>query len=291
MDHGVVTRNVEEVDLPEFDRAFYEVKDVSGRANDPLEGAVNMVSCFGDNAAARDDPDLIPVNPEGQKATRERTYFDWSYICPSHDAYREGLLELIEDCGEANADVRLDDVGFPRPEYCYCDRCNRAFESWVETRRERGEGPHPEETDQADRYAWRAEVITEFVEAAVERIPGQVYLTLYPDPYGTHLYERAGLELEALERLVDEFVIPLYDTHYGTTYWLEVIASGFEDRLNSPFSVELYAVDVDIENLLHAREVAAEYARSVLFGYDASNAVAALRRMDAETREGESWGA
>ena len=32
--YGVVTRNEEEVDWPEFDRGFYEVKDVTGRAAD-----------------------------------------------------------------------------------------------------------------------------------------------------------------------------------------------------------------------------------------------------------------
>jgi hypothetical protein len=188
-----------------------------------------------------------------------------------------------------NPDVRLDDVGFPRPEYCYCDRCNERFEAWVEDRHDRGEGPSPEETTVEDRYEWRAEVITDFVAAAADRIPGQTYLTLYPDPYEGHLYERAGLDLAALESHVDEFVVPLYDTHYGTTYWLETIASGFEDRLDTPVSVELYAVEVDVDALIHAVEVAAEYGESVLFGYDASNARAALRRMDADARDGVEW--
>ena len=287
--YGVVTRNAEEVEYPEFDRAFYEVKDVSGRSSEPLADAVSMVSCFADNAAAAENDDLVPVTPEGQPATRDRTYFDWAYVCPTHDEYRRGLLEIIEECAETNPDVRLDDVGFPRPEYCYCDRCNARFAAWAEERHERGEGPPPTETDVDDRYAWRASVITSFVEAAVERIPGRTYFTLYPDPYGDHLYERAGLDLAALESLVDEFVVPLYDTAYGTTYWLETIASGFADRLSTPVSVELYAVDVEIDDLLHATEVAEAYAESVLFGYDAANARATLRRRDAESREGVEW--
>jgi hypothetical protein len=287
--YGVVTRNAEDIDSPEFDRAFYEVKDVSGRSNEPLADAVNMVSCFGDNAAASENADLVPVNPEGQEATRDRTYFDWAYVCPTHGEYKRGLLEIIEDCAAVNEDLRLDDVGFPRPEYCYCDRCNARFEEWVEARHERGDGPPPAETGPADRYEWRASVITEFVEAATDRIPGRTYFTLYPDPYGDHLYERAGLDLDALEPLVDEFVVPLYDMAYTTTYWVEVIASGFADRLSTPLSVELYAVDVDVDNLRHATEVAAEYGESVLFGYDSANATAALRRMDAESRQGVEW--
>ncbi|WP_313694810.1 hypothetical protein [Halorarum halobium] len=276
-DYGVVTRNAEEVAWPEFDRGFYEVKDVTGRSAEPLEDAVNMVSCFGDNAAAESTPDLVPVNDAGEPATRDRTYFDWAYVCPTHDDYRRGLLEIIEDCAEVNGDVRLDDVGFPRQGYCRCDRCRRLFE----------ESEHEEWAD------WRAEVITAFVAEATERIPGRAYLTLYPDPYPGHLYERAGLDLDALADHVDEFVVPLYDTHYGTTYWLETIAKGFVSRLadlDVEFSVELYAVDVDIDDLVHATEVAEAYAREVFFGYDAGQASAMIRRKRADSREGESFG-
>ena len=253
--YGVVTRNDEETRWPEFDRAFYEVKDVTGRSAEPVESAVSMVSCFGDNAAAEENPDLVPVTPEGQPATRERTHFDWAYVCPTHEEYRAGLLEIIEDCAAVTPDVRLDDVGFPRPEYCYCERCNERYADWVERRHTAGEGPPPADTGPEDRREWRASVITEFLEAA--------------------------------EALVDEFVVPLYDTHYGTTYWLETIASGFRDRLETPVSVELYAVNVDIDDLIHAAEVAGEYGESVLFGYEASNARAALRRMGAD--EGVEW--
>ncbi|WP_138797651.1 hypothetical protein [Halostella sp. PRR32] len=272
--YGVVTRNEEELAWSEFDRGFYEVKDVTGRAAEPVAEGVNMISCFGDTAAGEADSDLVPVSEDGDLATRERTYFDWGYVCPSREKYREGLLEMVEDCAAVNPDVRLDDVGFPRPEYCYCEVCNERFA----------------ESDHDDRFAWRAEVITDFVAEAADRIPGTTYFTLYPDPYPGHLYERAGLDLDALAEHVDEFVVPLYDMAYETTYWLETIASGFEDALDRPFSVELYAVDVDIDNLVHAAKVADEYGESVLFGYDASNAQATLRRMRADAKDGVSYG-
>ncbi|WP_137287489.1 hypothetical protein [Halorussus salinisoli] len=269
---GVVTRNEEELDWPEFDAGFYEVKDVTGRSAEPVAEGVNMVSCFGDNAAVEANPDLAPVSDAGERATRERPYFDWAYVCPTREDYREGVLEIVSDCAEVNPDVRLDDVGFPRAEYCYCDRCTERFET----------------SDFEDRSEWRAEVVTEFVAEAADRIPGKTYFTLYPDPYPGHLYERAGLDLDALSEYVDEFVVPLYDMAYTTTYWLETIASGFEELLDVPFSVELYAVDVDVDNLIHAAEVAEAYAENVLFGYDAGNARAALRRMKAESRDGVS---
>jgi hypothetical protein len=285
--YGVVTRNEEETRWPEFDRAFYEVKDVTGRSADPIADAVSMVSCFGDTAAAEEHPELAPETPDGEKATRERTHFDWAYVCPTHEDYRAGLLEIVEDCAEVSPHVRLDDVGFPRPEYCYCDRCDARFEAWVEARHDTGEGPPPDETGVQDRYAWRADVISGFVADAADRIPGRTYMTLYPDPYEGHLYERAGIHPDTIEPYVDEFVVPLYDTHYGTTYWLETIASGFRDRLDTPLSVELYAVQVEVDDLIHAAEVAAEYGDAVLFGYDASNARAALRRLNAD--DGVEW--
>jgi len=272
--YGVVTRNEPELSWSEFDRGFYEVKDVTGRAAQPVATAVNMVSCFGDNQAAEDDPDLVPVSEDGALATRERPYFDWAYVCPSHDRYREGLLEIIGDAAAENGDVRLDDVGFPREEYCHCDRCETAFE----------------ESDIDDWRTWRARTITEFVAAARERVPGRLYLTLYPDPYPGHVYDRAGLDIAALEQYVDEFVVPLYDMAYSTTYWLEILAKGFVDALETPFSIELYAVEVDIDNLLQAAEVASEYATATLFGYDASNARATIRRLEADAREGRSFG-
>ncbi|RQG93861.1 hypothetical protein [Natrarchaeobius chitinivorans] len=272
--YGVVTRNEDELRWPEFDTGFYEVKDVTGRSAEPVADAVNMVSCFGDNAASDADPSLVPVDEMGRPATRDRTYFDWDYVCPTRRDYREGLLDVIDDCVSANGDVRLDDVGFPRAEYCRCGFCEQGFE----------------ESEYEDRFAWRASVITEFVADATARIPGQVYLTLYPDPYPGHLYERAGIDLDALSEHVDEFVVPLYDTAYETTYWLETIASGFESALDTPFSIELYAVDVDIDNLIHALEVADAYGDDVFFGYDASTARAALRRKRADERDGVSHG-
>ncbi|WP_425494294.1 hypothetical protein [Natronoglomus mannanivorans] len=272
--YGVVTRNAEELAWKEFDYGFYEVKDVTGRSSEPVADAVNMVSCFGDNAAADAEPSLVPVSESGERATREQPYFDWAYICPSRREYRDGLLEIIDDCVAENGDVRLDDIGFPRPEYCYCDVCRERFA----------------DSEYDDRLAWRASVITEFLEEATARIPGKTYMTLYPDPYPGHLTERAGIDLAAIEPLVDEFVVPLYDMAYATTYWLEVIASGFESALETPFSIELYAVDIDVDDLIHATEVASAYGENVFFGYDASNARAALRRMKADSREGVSHG-
>lgn len=264
--YGVVTRNRDELSWPEFDHGFFEAKDVTGRWSDPTPDGINMVSCFGDNAAAESDPSLVPVTQDGEPATRDQPYFDWSYICPTREQYVDQLFELIDECGTANESVRLDDVGFPRPEYCYCSECQASFEA----------------SEYANREAWRASVISDFVERATERIPGQTYLTLYPDPYPGHLYSRAGIELTAISPLVDEFVVPIYDMAYSTTYWLEALASGFTDRLTTPFSIELYAVNIEVGALVHAAEVASQYATGVYFAYDAGTAREVIRRLRAE---------
>jgi len=273
--YGVVTRNEEELTWPEFESAFFEMKDVTGRATTPVAEGVNMISCFGDNAAVEGDPSLAPVSDEGERATRDRPYFDWDYICPTNDTYREGILEMVEDAVAENEDVRLDDVGFPRAEYCHCERCNRRFA----------------ESEFADRQAWREQVITDFVAQARERVPGTLFLTLYPDPYPGHLETRSGIDPDALAAHVDEFVVPIYDMAYETTYWIESIARGFQDRLDAPFAVELYAIDIELDNLVHAADVADEYAERVLLGYQAGNARALIRRIWADERNGVSHGA
>jgi hypothetical protein len=275
--YGVVTRNAEELEWSTFDVGFYEVKDVTGRAAAPLSTGVNMVSTFGDNAAVGDDPALAAVDAEGRPATRERPYFDWSYVCPTHDRYREGVLEIVDDCAAEAPALRLDDVGFPRDGYCRCERCDRRFA----------------ESGFDDREDWRASVVTDFVTAVRERVPGDLYLTCYPDPYPGHLRTRSGVDVEALAPHVEEFVVPIYDTAYGTTYWLETIAKGFESRLDgldTRLGIELYAVDVDVDALVDATTVAAAYADAVYFGYDAANAAAAIRRLRAEGREGVTHG-
>jgi len=272
--YGIVTRNEEETTWSEFDRTFFEMKDVTGRATKPVADAVNMISAFGDNAAVEGDPSLAAVSANGAPATRERPYFDWDYVCPSQETYRSGILEMVEDAAAVNEAVRLDDVGFPREEYCYCERCTDRFA----------------ESDHEDRRAWRRELITEFVAEVRERVPGRFYMTVYPDPYPGHLDARSGLDLEALSAYVDEFVVPIYDMAYETTYWLEVIAKGFADRLETPFSIELYAINIDVDNLIRAMDVADEYADSVIFGYEAGNARAAIRRKRADDRDGVSHG-
>ncbi|SDY09117.1 hypothetical protein [Halopenitus persicus] len=280
--YGVVTRNADDVTIGEFDRGFYEVKDVTGRAAEPVANAVNMVSCFGDTAAADGDSGLVPVDDRGVPASRDRPEFEWTHICPTHPEYRRGILEMIEDCAAVAPDVRLDDVGFPREGYCRCDRCERLFA----------------ESDHDERADWRAATITDFVAAAADRIPGRTHLSVHPDPYPGHLRARSGIDLDAMADHVDEFVVPIYDTEYATTYWLETIARGFRSRLGgdydvhgappeTPFSVELYAADVDVDALIEATEAVEPYAKDVLFGYEAANAAAALRRRDADARGGE----
>ncbi len=266
---GVVTRNEPELSWSGFDRAFYEYKSASGNASEPTAEGINTLSCFADDATVRERPELAARTRDGDPATGDRSDLERSYVCPTHESYRDGLLEMIEDAGQTSGDVRLDDVGFPRSTYCHCERCTRQFAD-----------------SEYDKWAtWRANTITEFLSAARDRVPGDLIVGLYPDPYPGHLYERTGIDIEAIEPLVDEVVVPLYDTSYDTTYWLESIASGFADRFDTHTSIELYA-DVDIDALLAATAAVEPYAESVLYGYDASTARAAIRRRQADDRDG-----
>jgi len=275
--YGLVTRNAAELEWPAFDAGFYEVKRVSGEHVDPVETGANVVSCFADTATAGTESDLVAVDEDGRPATRDHPDLDCGYVCPSATGYREGLLDVIEACTLASDDVRLDEVGFPGPGFCRCERCESAV---------RGD-------ERDDRAAWRASVVTSFVESARERVPGDLALSVHPDPFPGHLRSRAGVDLDALADHVDEFVVPLYDTAYETTYWLESLASGFASRLDAldvRLGVELYAVDPDLDALGRAVETVEPHADAVYFGYHAGNARALLRRWDAEAGEGVEWG-
>ena len=272
--YGVVTRNVDELNWSEFDRGFYEIKDVTGRRAEPVETGTNMMSCFGDTARGELDSEMVPRTADGDRATREQPYFDWGYICPTRTAYREELLDIVDDAVAHNPDLRIDDIGFPRAEYCYCEACQAAFE----------------QSSISDWGDWRSSVITSFVREVSDRVPGRLSATVYPNPFPGHLKQRAGVDLAAIEPHLDELVIPLYDLHYGTTYWLEILASGFEQRISISLSIELYAVNVDLDRLAKATEVAAEYADDVFFGYDAGTGRGVIRRLHAEASEGDTYG-
>lgn len=268
--HGVVTRNAEEVEWSAFDRTFYEVKDVTGKAAEPISGAVNLLSCFADNAALTADDSLVAVDEAGRPASEDRSSFDWTHVCPTNADYREGLLEIVADCVERAGDVRLDNVEYPGSEFCHCERCRRRFA----------------DSEYDDRAVWRASILTDFVADVASKVPGRLFLSLHPDPYPGHLFDRSGLDLAAIEPHVDEFVVSLYDPSYATTYWLETIAAGFADELDTPFGVELYAVDQDVDALIEAAEAVEPHADHVYFGYDANTAAAAIRRRSAEERPG-----
>ncbi|ADU52120.1 hypothetical protein Tmar_2039 [Thermaerobacter marianensis DSM 12885] len=265
--------------LPFPVHVFYEIKSVLGRVDPPVPGAHNMISCFGDNQAVEREPGLAAVGPGGMRAVRGTPYFDWDWVCPSDAAYRQRLLDLVEQAAAAPvAGLRLDTVSFPREGFCQCPRCRAA-----------------QAASGLDPATWRAAAIAGFVREAVARMgrqPGAgtepaprppLSLTLYPDPYGDHQFRRFGLDLAQLAPLVDFFVVPIYDLHYSTTYWVETLAWGFRDLLGAvPFVVELYALNVDRKALLKAARVADAYADGILLAYErAPEAVRILEELGA----------
>ncbi|MFB6138631.1 MAG: hypothetical protein ABEJ42_09915 [Halobacteriaceae archaeon] len=275
--YGVVTRNAPELEWEGFDRAVYEVKAPTGRTAEPEAAGASAVSCFGDTATVEVRPELAQRDAAGRPATRERADFGWSSVCPTEPDYRAGVLETVADAAAASGDVRLDDVGFAGPAYCRCDRCDRLAA----------------ESDHDDRTAWRAATVSAFVADAAERVPGRLSLSVHPDPYPGHLRRHGGVDLAAVADDVDEVVVPLYDAHYDTTYWLDTLAAGFADRtddLGLELGVELYAADVDLDRLEAAAATVEPHADVTYFGYGADAGRAVLRRRAAAAGEGVEHG-
>ena len=237
-----------------FNMSFYRVKRVSGRVFKPVAYMYNTISCFGDNKTSRERPEWVAVSKYG-KAVRanKRHRFLWDWICPTTKEYSTFLLDLIDETSKADiAGVHLDCIGFPRQEYCICQRCVKSCKEskleWVE---------------------WRSKIINEFVEHASRLIRGSLSVTLPPDP--CFAKERFGLDFRSLAKHVDFFVVPLYDVAYLTTYWVETLAYDFYRQLEKPLYIELYAGHPrpKIKNLLEAIVAISKYADGVILAtYD-----------------------
>lgn len=245
---GIVSRYPEH--LSHFTPAYYEVKDVSGVWHDPLPQTIPMVSVFGDNRVVAAHPEWAQVGPGAIPGTRKSPYFDWDTLCPSQDGVWDQALQwvrqaVVQSQGTA---LRLDDVTFAREGFCQCDTCCG----------KRGS---------KDFASYRLDRLTEFVQA-VRPLVQDLHFTIYPDPFPGHLEKRFGLSLARLQPLVDTFVVPIYDIHYGTTYWLEILAQAFREQIDGQFLIELYGLGVDEKALRHAAEVAWAYGDGIAIAYD-----------------------
>jgi hypothetical protein len=260
---GLVTRDRAHVGLARL--VFWETKDVGGAERAPLAGAVACVSLFADNRVARQRPEWVQVGTDGVRAERGAApYFDWAHLCPSRPEVAALALAWVERAAAGGGDVRVSDAGFARDGHCRCDRCLAAAAS-----------------RRLDLGAYRLARTAELLAAVRERVPGRLFLTLYPDPYPGHLERRFGLHPTAAAAGADAYVVPLYDLAYATTHWLETLCLGFADRLaGRPWYAELYGLGVGEEHLARALRVAARYATGVVVAYDRDAArIARLRAL------------
>ncbi|WP_293032097.1 hypothetical protein [Natronococcus sp.] len=232
------------------DRSYYFTEYVDGRQQEPLEGTISSVACWGDTATVHDEPERAAVDADGTRATPDAKGHHWGTVCPTDPDYREGLLERI---GRLEGDIRLTTLGFPGPEFCRCERCERRFAA----------------SGRDARDAWRADVLTAFVAEAASRADGDLTATLYPDPYPGNLRERAGLDPETLATHVDGFLVPLCDPGYGTSYWVESLARGFARRLvdcGVSLSIQLSGAEIDPERLADVTRQVRSHADEIVYG-------------------------
>jgi hypothetical protein len=254
---AVTTRFAAHVGLAPL--TFWETKDTTGTHRALAPGAVPAVSLFADSGLGRAHPDWLQVGPDGVPAARGAApYFDWHCLCPSSAPVQAAaaafVAAAIAQQGDAGgeAGLRLSDVGFAREGYCRCSACGEAMTA-----------------QGLDFEAYRMVRVAETVRAVRARVPGRLYLTLYPDPYPGHLERRFGVAPDTVADAVDAFVVPLYDLAYSTTHWLESLCQGFADRLGGrPWYAELYALGVAEAALTRAMAVAATYATGVALAYE-----------------------
>lgn len=234
------------------DRTHFFAEYVDGSGQDPLEDAINAVACWGDTATVRDEPDRAAVDADGTRATPDAEGHHWGTVCPTDPDYRAATLERIADVG-AVGDVRLTTLGFPGDGFCRCERCDRLFA----------------ESDREDRTTWRTDVISDFVADAADRVDGDLYATLYPDPYPGSLRERAGLDPQALATHVDGFLVPLCGPGYETVYWVDALARGFArdlENCDADLTIQLSAERIDPERLAGVTRRVQPHADAIVYG-------------------------
>ncbi len=257
---GVVSRFADH--LQHFTPAYYEVKGVTGVWHNALPYAIPMISVFGDNRLSKAHPEWVQIGPDGERATRASRYFDWDAICPSHDAtFDQGLnwvAEAVRQSGSGT--VRLDDVTYAREGFCQCQTCQTKSQDAGMTLN-----------------AFRIQRLVDFVRQA-HLIAPHLHMTLFPDPFPGHLQRRFGVDPDRLAHDVEAFVVPIYDLHYATTYWLEILAEAFLELIPGRYYIELYGLQVPEEALLHACQVAQAYCDGVIVAYE--NHLPKLQRIE-----------
>ena len=240
--------------IENFDLTFYHIKDVSGKVNKAAEQIYNIISCFGDNKTAREKPEWIALS-KNDKAIRgnKKHNFLWDWICPTNENYIEYLFSLIDEASKVKiAGIHLDCIHFPEEEYCVCPRC---IEMWRKSNLEWAE--------------WKSNIINKFIEAASKRVKGSFSISLYPDPWLSK--ERFGIDFATLTKYVDFFIIPLYDTSYSITYWMETLVRSFRKQIKAPIYIELYAghPKPSIKNVIKVMSLLSNYSDGIIFAaYD-----------------------
>jgi len=255
--HGILTSDSSLARAEVGDFTHYIVDDVAGRQGRPMDDVVNAIACWGDTEAVRDDPGRAAISAEGTRAAPDTEGHHWGTVCPTDPDYRENLLSRIETIGNVG-DVRLTTPGFPGTEFCRCDRCERRFES----------------SGLDNRVTWRTETITQFIQAAANRIPGDLVVTLYPDPYPGNLRDRTGLDPETLEPNVDGFLVPLCSISYETTYWVESLARGFArelEGLDVPLTIQISASEAEADRLVDVTRQIEPCTDAIVYGTNADD--------------------
>jgi len=268
---GVVLDRSKPQPVEDFDLNLFFVKEVTGSVRRPLDNAINIVTCFNDNKAVGEDLGLAAISPQ-DRAVRgnEKHHFLWDWICPTNEAYRRKLLDLIRETSRANiAGLRLDGVQFAGEEYCTCPRCtsmrSRSSLGWGE---------------------WKSSVITEFVKEVSGIVKGDLSLLADPDPCSTK--ESYGLDYGALSKYIDYFIVPLLDTTYSTVYWARILARCFRRQIKAPLYIQLYAANPGmppLKNVIGAAKVVSDYADGVIFETFDSPTAKGLRQMMIPTKQ------
>lgn len=248
--YGILTGDADLAREGLGDVTYYLVDGTDGSRREPIPGTVATVACWGDTPTVEAEPGRAAVAADGTRAAPDAEGHHWGTVCPTDRAYREALLDRLAAVGDDG--VRLTTLGFPGESFCHCERCEERFAASAFD----------------DRDDWRADVVTDVVAAAADRVAGELTATLYPDPSPEILRERAGLDPAALSTHVDDVLVPLCGD-YGTPYWVESLARGVGRALgdlDASVTIQLSADGTDADRLTDVTRMVEPHCDAVVYG-------------------------
>lgn len=242
-------------------------------------GAICQIFYDADTLAQR--PDLVPIDQHGSGE-----FVNWQrLVCPTDPGYRQDKLSIVKEIAATiHPDVvSLDFMRFPttweiipadaKPEsirnYCFCDRCMRAFQETTKVVVPPALNTIPKRAawilanHNAEWVTWKTGVITSFVEEAardVRAIDPAIQVSVHVVPWAESVFNNAivwnaAQDVTALSRHVDYLSPMIYHKLIGQpTDYIHTLTAELATKTHRKILPSIQTAEIVKEGQLSADE-------------------------------------